>query len=79
MTDGNVVINGKQMAAPTAYKRFLKDLGTANQLDRWESTQMKQQLAVKDPKRLADNTDARLATKEKVAIAKQERFKRSTL
>jgi hypothetical protein len=40
---------------------------------------MKQQLAVKDPKRLADNTEERLAVKEKVAIAKQDRFKRSTL
>jgi hypothetical protein len=67
------------MAAPKAYKRFLEDLGTATQLDRWEGTEMKQQLAVKDPKRLADNTEERLAVKEKVAIAKQDRFKRSTL
>jgi hypothetical protein len=79
MTDGNIVINGKQMAAPKAYKRFLEDLGTATQLDRWESTEMKQQLAVKDPKRLADNTDERLAVKEIVATAKQNRYKNRSL
>jgi hypothetical protein len=67
------------MAAPKAYKRFLKDLGTATQLDRWESTEMKQQLAVKDPKRLADNTDERLAAKEIVATAKQNRYKNRSL
>jgi hypothetical protein len=79
MTDGNIVMNGKLMAAPKAYKRFLEDLGTATQLDRWESTEMKQQLAVKDPKRLADNTDARLAVKETVATAKQNRYKNRSL
>lgn len=69
LQDGKTVVRGRKVNAPRAYLRRMKKLQVFEEI---EYERHKGAVSA-----FADNTDSRLATKEKVALARVNLFKRS--